>query len=394
MYRVNEKAVVFLPWNTIEPEAQQQILNTAKMPFIFKHVAVMPDCHYGKGATVGTVLATTGAVIPAAVGVDIGCGMIAVRTPLTRADIPQLAAIRAGIERAIPMSAGRNNARVSPTAAERIATLEKLAAATGATPDEYDRNWRLALGTLGGGNHFIELAEDTDGAVWLTLHSGSRGVGNRIGNHYIKVAQTLCDKMRVDLPDRDLAYLPEEHPAFAAYLHDLNWAQQFALHNRNEMMDRVITEVNRAVGDSRRGRHDLELQRINSHHNFTQQEDHFGRRVWITRKGAIKATKDSWAMIPGSMGTRSYIVVGRENPMSFHSAPHGAGRRYSRTKARALFTMNDLSKAMEGIEYRHSGALLDEIPGAYKDIDQVMENAKELVETRFVLKQFVNVKGD
>ena len=390
MYRVNEKAVVFLPWNTIEPEAQQQILNTAKMPFIFKHVAVMPDCHYGKGATVGTVLATTGAVIPAAVGVDIGCGMIAVRTPLTRADVPQLQAIRAGIERAIPMSAGRNNARVTPSAAERIGTLETLARDTKATPDEYDKNWRLALGTLGGGNHFIELAEDTGGAVWLTLHSGSRGVGNRIGNHYIKVAQTLCGKMRVDLPDRDLAYLPEEHPSFAAYLRDLQWAQQFALHNRNEMMDRVLSEVSRAVG----GRHDLELQRINSHHNFTQQEDHFGRRVWITRKGAIKATKDSWAMIPGSMGTRSYIVVGRENPMSFHSAPHGAGRRYSRTKARALFTMNDLSRAMEGIEYRHSGALLDEIPGAYKDIDQVMENASELVETRFVLKQFVNVKGD
>jgi tRNA-splicing ligase RtcB (3'-phosphate/5'-hydroxy nucleic acid ligase) len=390
MYRVNEKAVVFLPWNTIEPEAQKQILNTAKMPFIFKHVAVMPDCHYGKGATVGTVLATTGAVIPAAVGVDIGCGMIAVRTPLTRADVPQRAAIRTGIERAIPMSAGRNNARVTPTAAGRIGTLERLAADTRATPDEYDRNWRLALGTLGGGNHFIELAEDTAGAVWLTLHSGSRGVGNRIGNHYIKVAQKLCDKMGVDLPDRDLAYLPEEHPAFAAYLRDLNWAQQFALHNRNEMMDRVLTEVARAVG----GRHGLELQRINSHHNFTQQEDHFGRRVWITRKGAIKATRDSWAMIPGSMGTRSYIVVGLENPMSFHSAPHGAGRRYSRTKARALFTMNDLSRAMEGIEYRHSGALLDEIPGAYKDIDQVMENASELVETRFVLKQFVNVKGD
>jgi tRNA-splicing ligase RtcB len=391
MYRVNEKAVVFLPWNTIEPEAQKQILNTARMPFIFRHVAVMPDCHYGKGATVGTVLATTGAVIPAAVGVDIGCGMIAVRTPLRRGDIPKLADVRAGIERAIPMSAGRNNARVTDTAARRVDTLEKLAADSKATPDEFDRNWRLALGTLGGGNHFIELAEDADGAVWLTLHSGSRGVGNRIGNHYIKVAQKLCEKMGIDLPDRDLAYLPEDHQAFAAYLRDLNWAQQFALHSRNEMMDRVLSEVSRAVGGAR---HDLELQRINSHHNFTQQEDHFGRKVWITRKGAIKATRDSWAMIPGSMGTRSYIVVGLENPMSFHSAPHGAGRRYSRTKARALFTMKDLSRAMEGIEYRHSGALLDEIPGAYKDIDQVMENARELVETKYVLKQFVNVKGD
>jgi tRNA-splicing ligase RtcB len=394
MYRVSEKAVVFLPWNSIEAEAQKQIMNTASMPFVFKHVAVMPDCHYGKGATVGTVLATTGAVIPAAVGVDIGCGMIAVRTPLTRADIPNPGAVRAGIERRIPMSAGRNNAKITTTAAARIATLEKLAADTGATPDKYDDRWRLALGTLGGGNHFIELAEDTDGAVWLTLHSGSRGVGNRIGNHYIKVAQDLCKKARVELPDRDLAYLEEGHPAFDAYLHDLNWAQQFALHNRNEMMDRVLTEVSHAVHGSDGHVRELESQRINSHHNFTQQERHFGRDVWITRKGAIKATTDNWAMIPGSMGTRSYIVVGKQHPMSFHSAPHGAGRRYSRTKARALFTMNDLRKAMEGIEYRHSSVLLDEIPSAYKDIDQVMENAKELVDVKYVLKQFVNVKGD
>jgi len=394
MERVNDTAVVFLPWNTIEPEAQKQILNTASMPFVFKHVAVMPDCHYGKGATVGTVLPTTGAVIPAAVGVDIGCGMIAVRTPLTRADVPHPAAIRSAIERRIPMSAGKNNSKITPTAAERIKTLETLAADTKATPDQYDPNWRLALGTLGGGNHFIELAEDTNGAVWLTLHSGSRGVGNRIGNHYIKVAQDLCKKMNIALPDRDLAYLQEGHPAFNAYLRDLLWAQQFALHNRNEMMDRVLTEVRRAVYGDDRHEQPLELQRINSHHNFTQKEHHFGRDVWITRKGAIKATTDNWAMIPGSMGTRSYIVVGKQHPMSFHSAPHGAGRRYSRTKARALFTMNDLKKAMDGIEYRHSNVLLDEIPGAYKDIDQVMENAKELVEVKYVLKQFVNVKGD
>jgi tRNA-splicing ligase RtcB (3'-phosphate/5'-hydroxy nucleic acid ligase) len=394
MERVNEKAVVFLPWNTIEAEAQRQILNTSAMPFVFKHVAVMPDCHYGKGATVGTVLPTDGAVIPAAVGVDIGCGMIAVRTPLTRADIQHPATIRAGIERRIPMSAGKNNSKLTPTAANRVKTLELLAKDTRANPDQYDRNWRLALGTLGGGNHFIELAEDADGTVWLTLHSGSRGVGNRIGSHYIKVAQDLCKKAGIELSDRDLAYLPEDHPAFAAYLRDLNWAQQFALHNRNEMMDRVLTEVSFAVYGADGHQADLERQRINSHHNFTQKEQHFGREVWVTRKGAIMARKDDWAMIPGSMGTRSYIVVGKENPLSFHSAPHGAGRRYSRTKARGLFTMDDLSKAMEGIEYRHSKVLLDEIPGAYKDIDQVMENARDLVEIKYVLKQFVNVKGD
>lgn len=293
MQRVNENAVVFLPWQAIEAEAQQQILNTAKMPFVFKHIAVMPDCHYGKGATVGTVLATREAIIPAAVGVDIGCGMIAVRTSLTRANLAEPWRIRAGIERRIPMSAGKNNARLSLTAAERVRTLEELASQTRATPDHYDKNWRLALGTLGGGNHFIELAEDTAGAVWATLHSGSRGVGNRIGNHYIKVARDLCKKLKVSLPDQDLAYLPESHPAFSAYLRDLQWAQQFAFHNRNEMMDRVLAEVSVAVyGDE--GRHaDLELQRINSHHNFTQQEQHFGQNVWVTRKGAIMARRDN-----------------------------------------------------------------------------------------------------
>jgi tRNA-splicing ligase RtcB len=394
MERVSDKAVVFLPWDTIEPEAQQQILNTSAMPFVFKHIAVMPDCHYGKGATVGTVLPTDGAVIPAAVGVDIGCGMIAVRTPLTRSDIRNPAAIRAGIERRIPMSAGKNNSRLTPTATGRVKTLELLASETRAAPDQYDSHWKLALGTLGGGNHFIELADDADGAVWLTLHSGSRGVGNKIGNHYIRTAQDLCRKMHVQLPDRDLAYLPEDHPAFTAYLRDLNWAQQFALHNRNEMMDRVLTEVSFAVYGEDGHQAGLELQRINSHHNFTQKEHHFGRTVWVTRKGAIRARKDDWAMIPGSMGTRSYIVIGKEHPASFHSAPHGAGRRYSRTRARRLFSMADLSKAMEGIEYRHSKVLLDEIPGAYKDIDEVMDNAKDLVEVKYVLKQFVNVKGD
>jgi tRNA-splicing ligase RtcB len=390
----NRKVELFLPWESIEAEAQQQILNTASMPFVFRHVAVMPDCHYGKGATVGTVLPTQGAVIPAAVGVDIGCGMIAVRTRLERADIADPGSIRAGIERRIPMSAGKNNGRLTPTAAARAGILEELATDTRATPDQYDRNWRLALGTLGGGNHFIELAEDEAGSVWVTLHSGSRGVGNRIGNHYIRVAQDLCRARGVELPDRDLAYLPEGHPAFAAYIRDLNWAQQFALHNRNEMMDRVMTELSFAIYREDGHQPGLELQRINSHHNFTQVEHHFGQDVWVTRKGAIRATRADWAMIPGSMGTRSYIVVGQENPASFHSAPHGAGRRYSRTKARSLFSMDDLSRAMAGIEYRHSKVLLDEIPGAYKDIDQVMEHAKDLVEVKYVLKQFVNVKGD
>jgi tRNA-splicing ligase RtcB (3'-phosphate/5'-hydroxy nucleic acid ligase) len=394
MDQVTDKAVVFLPWDTIEAAAQKQILNTASMPFVFKHVAVMPDCHYGKGATVGTVLPTAGAIVPAAVGVDIGCGMIAVRTPLKRDDIPDAAAIRAGIERRIPMSAGKFNVKVTDSAAKRINELETLAHTERANPDQYDKSWRLALGTLGGGNHFIELAEDTGGTVWVTLHSGSRGVGNRIGTHYIKFAQDLCRKTGIELPDPDLAFLPEDHPSFRAYMRDLNWAQQFAFHNRNEMMDRVLTELSHAVYGEDGHQPQLEVQRINCHHNFTQKEHHFGQEVWVTRKGAIQAKAGMWAMIPGSMGTKSYIVVGKENAMSFHSAPHGAGRRHSRTKARSLFNMNDLAKAMEGIEFRKSKVLLDEIPGAYKDIDAVMENAKELVEVKYILKQFVNVKGD
>ena len=394
MVRVGERAVVFLPWNAIEAGAQQQIMNTASMPFVFKHVAVMPDCHFGKGATIGTVLPTRDAIIPAAVGVDIGCGMIAVRTPLRRADIANPAAVRAGIERRVPMSAGKNNTKLTESAARRVATLQDLADHHGCRPEVFDKKWTHALGTLGGGNHFIELAEDADGTVWVTLHSGSRGVGNRIGNHYIRVAQELCAKRQVTLPDRDLAFLIATDPAFNEYVRDLSWAQQFAFHNRNEMMDRVLTEVSFAVYGEDGHQAELERQRINSHHNFTQLEEHFGERVWITRKGAIQAKRGMWAMIPGSMGTRSYIVVGKEHPMSFHSAPHGAGRRHSRTKARSLFSMDDLAKAMSGIEYRHAKVLLDEIPGAYKDIDEVIEHAKELVEVKYVLKQFINVKGD
>jgi tRNA-splicing ligase RtcB len=340
------------------------------------------------------VLPTIGAIVPAAVGVDIGCGMIAVRTPLQRSDIAKPGAIRDGIERRIPMSAGRNNRKVTDTAAPRVRALEQLARAQGSTPDRFDPEWRLALGTLGGGNHFIELADDEHGRVWVTLHSGSRGVGNRIGNHYIRVAQDVCRRDGIALPDRDLAFLTDGHPAFDEYMRHLHWAQQFAFENRSEMMDRVLTELSMQVYGDSDHQADLELQRINCHHNFTQREEHFGRTVWVTRKGAIEARRGMWAMIPGSMGSRSYIVTGKENADSFHSAPHGAGRRYSRTKARQMFTMTDLDQAMRGIEFRRSKVLLDEIPGAYKDIDQVMEHARDLVEVEFVLKQFVNVKGD
>ncbi len=391
MYRLNEKAVLFTPPDTIEPQALKQIENTASMPFIFKHVAVMPDCHYGKGATVGTVLATKGSIIPAAVGVDIGCGMIAVRTPLTRADIADPAGIRSGIERRIPMSAGNNNRTLSESAARRVKELESLA-----TRDysAIDPNWKLQLGTLGGGNHFIELATDDSNTVWATLHSGSRGIGNKLGNLHIRRAQSIAKTTGVHLPDRDLAYLNEGTREFDEYIRDVLWAQNFARLNRDEMMDRVMLELSRSVYGDVSHVAELDVQRINCHHNFTQLEEHFGERIWVTRKGAIEARRGMWAMIPGSMGTRSYIVAGLEHPMAFSSAPHGAGRRLSRTAARKQYTMSDLDTAMRGIEFRRSSVLLDEIPSAYKDIDEVMAHARDLVEIKYVLKQFVNVKGD
>ncbi len=391
MHRLNDRAVVFAPPETIEPEALKQIQNTASMPFVFKHVAVMPDCHYGKGATVGTVLATKGSIIPAAVGVDIGCGMIAVRTPLRRSDIKDPGTIRAGIERRIPMSAGKNNRTLSDTAAVRVKELERLAQRDYAA---IDASWRLALGTLGGGNHFIELATDESDTVWATLHSGSRGIGNKIGNLHIRRAQSATKHSSVHLPDRDLAFLTEGTKEFDEYIRDLQWAQNFARLNRDEMMDRVMIELSRSVHGDSAHMSELEVQRINCHHNFTQLEEHFGERIWVTRKGAIEARRGMWAMIPGSMGTRSYIVTGLENPMAFNSAPHGAGRRLSRTAARKQYTMSDLDTAMRGIEFRRSTGLVDEIPSAYKDIDEVMEHARDLVEVKHVLKQFVNVKGD
>jgi len=394
MSRVSEKIRTFLPWTEIEPEAQQQILNTADLPFIYKWVAVMPDCHYGKGATVGTVIATQGAVVPAAVGVDIGCGMIALQTPLKRDDLRELHKLRQGIERRIPMSAGRNNTKITQTAQARIAELKKIEAATGGNYHNFDKEWEAALGTLGGGNHFAEVCLDENDQVWLTLHSGSRGVGNKIGNHYIRRAQENCRKRGIELPDRDLAWLNEGTEEFDNYIRDLKWAQTFAHLNRDEMMDRMLHELSYHIYGEAGHERELERARINCHHNFTQVERHFGRDVWVTRKGAIEARAGQKGMIPGSMGTRSYIVSGLGNEQAFQSAPHGAGRRMSRTKARASYSMKDLEGAMAGIEFRKSHVFLDEIPAAYKDIDQVIENAHDLVRVEHTLRQIINCKGD
>jgi tRNA-splicing ligase RtcB (3'-phosphate/5'-hydroxy nucleic acid ligase) len=394
MERIGGRILTVAPWAEIEPEAQKQVQNTAGLPFIYKWVAVMPDCHYGKGATVGTVMATKGAVVPAAVGVDIGCGMIALETSLRREDLKDLHSIREGIERRIPMSAGRNNSKITTTAEERIEQLKEDEAESGVKYTKFDKDWERALGTLGGGNHFVEVCLDESDRVWLTIHSGSRGVGNRIGNHYIKLAQEKCKRQGIELPDRDLAYLEAGTNDFEDYLRDLHWAQKFAKLNRDEMMDRLLAEMSHQIHGESGHEAELEVSRINCHHNFTQIEKHFGEDVWVTRKGAIQARIGMGGMIPGSMGTRSYIVTGLGNNMTFQSAPHGAGRRMSRTKAKASFKMADLEAAMQGIEFRKSNVLIDEIPAAYKDIDQVIEYSRELIEVQHTLKQIINCKGD
>lgn len=389
MQTISDKIIAFLDPDTIEPQAKTQLFNISELPFIFRHIAVMPDCHLGKGATVGSVIATEGAIIPAAVGVDIGCGMIAVKTKFFARDLPDnLAETRNGIERRIPLGAGGRNQKITDSAASRISILRDK----GERP-EFDK-WVFQIGSLGSGNHFIEVCLDEVEQIWVVLHSGSRGIGNILAQKHIKIAQKMMDEMFIALKDKDLAYLPESRPEFKTYIDDLLWSQEFALLNREEMMDRVMGELSYLFFKEDGHQAEIELERINCHHNFTQQENHYGRNVWLTRKGAIQMRQGQKGVIPGSMGTRSYIVSGSENRESYHSAPHGAGRRFSRAEARRRFTMDDFREAMQGIECRHSEQLIDELPGAYKDIDIVMENSKNLVKIEHTLKQVLNVKGD
>jgi tRNA-splicing ligase RtcB len=359
------------------------------MPFIHPHMALMPDAHLGKGATVGSVIPTLGAIIPAAVGVDIGCGMMAVRTQFDAADLTgrDLSVLHGQISRAIPLSAGRHNKKVRATAEPRI---EELRAMPGiAQADGAAGHWPLQLGSLGSGNHFIEVSLDEKGRVWLFLHSGSRGVGNKLASVHIRRAQEWCRARGIELADRDLAYLEEGTPEFDAYIEALRWAQRFAHLNREEMMDRVVEQVGRFLDD------DVQrLEQVQCHHNYTEREEHYGREVWLSRKGAISARTGQPGLIPGSMGTASYVVAGKGNVESLTSAPHGAGRNYSRTAARRLFTRQDLESRMTGIAWGHSNAFLDEHPDAYKDIDVIMRDAADLVEVRHTLRQVVNVKGD
>jgi tRNA-splicing ligase RtcB (3'-phosphate/5'-hydroxy nucleic acid ligase) len=399
--KLNDK---LLNWASIlEPNTLAQAQVTSQMPFIWPHVALMPDAHLGKGSTVGSVIPTVGAIMPAAVGVDIGCGMIAVKTQYTSQDIgahigdtdKTLAGLRHSIERAIPLSAGAYNRDLTDTARERVAVLEEQAEIYGFDPAKCVAAWHLQLGTLGSGNHFIEVSLDESDNVWLFLHSGSRGVGNKIATHHIAVAQEQMKRYFIELPDKDLSYLVEGTTEFDAYIRQMQWAQGFALANREEMMDRVIKCFGHWLSTTKGESAPVEqLERINCHHNFTQREQHMGRPVWLSRKGAIDAHHGVMGLIPGSMGTASYVVEGKGNVASLCSSPHGAGRNYSRSAARKTFTLDQLRDAMKGIEYRDTDAFIDEIPQAYKDIDVVMADAADLVEVKHTLRQIVNVKGD
>jgi tRNA-splicing ligase RtcB len=383
-------AECLLSWASILDEnTRQQALKAASMPFIFPHLALMPDAHLGKGATVGSVIPTEGAIIPAAVGVDIGCGMIAVRTQWTRGELRgPLGRLRQAIEKVIPLSAGRyNKAVLTSYTRQRIDELEATDGIESAR--RIKPAWYLELGSLGSGNHFIEISVDQADRVWAFLHSGSRGIGNKLANQHIKAAQAVSQKQHVRLPDRDLAYLAEDMQEFADYIRDLRWAQKFALLNREEMMSRVLDCLAEFMGAQVTSQ-----EVINCHHNYTEREEHFGRRVWLSRKGAIDAHDGVRGLIPGSMGTRSYVVTGKGNKLALCSSPHGAGRAFSRTAARRSFSMQQLETAMRGVEWRRTSAFLDEIPAAYKPIDTIMNDARDLVSIDHELRQIVNVKGD
>lgn len=390
----------------LDPNALGQLRNTASLPFIYRHVAVMPDVHLGIGATVGSVIPTRGAIIPAAVGVDIGCGMIAARTPLTASDLPDtLAALRTNIEWSVPV--GQNSHKHS--------VLDKKS--EGAIIDAYVQLWGKhpalpnptttwgakivnQVGTLGGGNHFIEVCLDEEQRVWIMLHSGSRGIGNKIGTYFIELARKDMQQHFINLPDRDLAYLSEGTEYFNDYFAAVQWAQAYALTNREVMLARVIDQVERALWlpyvatHYAAGNPKMPVEIVaNCHHNYVEREHHFGQNVLVTRKGAVRARLGDMGIIPGSMGVRSYIVRGLGNPESFMSCSHGAGRRMSRTAARQTFTVEDHVKATEGVECRKDAGVLDETPGAYKDIEAVMAAQADLVEIVHTLKAVLCVKG-
>ena len=376
MQKVNDR---LYNWATdIEQGTIDQALKTARLPIVSGHVALMPDVHVGFGSTVGSVIPTTDAIIPAAVGVDIGCGMIAVETDVDASHLPDdLGGLHSAVASVVPAGVGRGHA--SPLQLTMPSHFTQKQATTA----------ERQLGSLGSGNHFVEVCLDEADRVWVVLHSGSRGIGNQLAKLHIEGAKRLMKQWFIDLEDPDLAYLVEGTPEFAAYIADMLWAQDYALANRELMMDAVLAQLWAVVGAGG------EVRRINCHHNFTQREHHHGRDVWLTRKGAIKADTGDGGVIPGSMGTASYIVRGKGSAASYRSCSHGAGRRLSRSAARRQLTVESLTEAMAGRAWNDGDAakLLDEHPGSYKDIDQVMADQADLVEVEHTLRQVLNHKG-
>ena len=380
--------------NDIDRESIEQLKKMAQLQFVYSHIAVMPDVHVGKGATVGSVIPTKHAIIPAAVGVDIGCGMNAIRLNLKASQLPDnLAPLRHAIERKVPV--GFELHKQIKAKASSIIPLEKrlqpiIKKHSGLVRmlRKFDATWQKQLGTLGGGNHFIELCLDESQDVWVMLHSGSRGLGNVIGTYFIELAKKEAQHRFGHVPDKDLSYFAEGSNSFDDYVEAVEWAQEYAFENRREMM-RLILEAIRPLLPP----FQMTKEAINCHHNYVSRENHFGEDLLITRKGAIRAGLDELGIIPGSMGARSYIVRGKANPESFCSCSHGAGRKMSRSKAKLLFSQDDLIQQTQGIECRKDAAVIDEIPSAYKDIDQVMANQSDLIEIVHTLKQILCIKG-
>ena len=384
----------------VEPDAIEQIRNVTRLPILAGAVVVMPDVHLGKGATVGTVIPTRAAIVPAAVGVDIGCGMLAVKTDLTAADLPgSLNRLRAQIERDVPVGSNFHKQPLAPRGTREALTLEnrmkkleeqfpKLRILDRMGRFDEPRMWRQ-LGSLGGGNHFVEICLDAEGAVWIMLHSGSRNVGNMIGQCAMHMAKKVADRVDRSLPHRDLAWLDEGTPEFETYVEGLGWAQQYAALNRDLMLHLVHKALSKSLGREVAFAGGM----TNCHHNYARIEEHFGEHIWVTRKGAVSARAGELGIIPGSMGAKSFIVRGKGEASSYNSCSHGAGRRMSRTQARKTFSRKDLARQTEGVECRKDEGVIDEIPSAYKDIDAVMAAQSDLVEVVATLKQILCVKG-
>lgn len=380
----------------VEEEALQQLKNLSNMPFIHRHVAVMPDVHAGRGSTIGTVIATKGAIIPSAVGVDIGCGMRAVKTTLTAEHLSKngfLKKLRERIEEVIPVGFFANR-EIDEEVIDAFGSVDLRSNLSSYYKDtEVFKKSLYQMGSLGGGNHFIEICLDTKGSVWVLLHSGSRNIGKMVADKHINNAKGLMKKYFINLHDEELSYLVKGDVEFNLYIHDMNWCQNFAKYNREIMMNRILRQLSDLVLDEENLWMDIYTQKIDCHHNYSQMENHFGQNVWITRKGAVSAREGEFGIIPGSMGTKSYIVKGRGNLDAFCSCSHGAGRKMSRTQARKQFTLEDLIVQTNGVECKKDTDVLDEIPGAYKDIDTVMDNQSDLVEIVETLKQVLCIKG-